>query len=149
MLNTFTAIMRHFREHRSLAAAAFDHKHLLFANREGCTVMYDGCYLNGVLISPHTLLLLSAVISPLLMAWLISFLWQLHGLECHWHCSRQGNVFGTIRKWMVFISGIHAFTSHLFSVWHGLTLEARLVFNFWIKVKVRRVFAVNFLACLP
>lgn len=67
MLNTSTAIMRRFQEHCSVAVAVFDHEHLLFANRDGCAVMCDGCYLNGVLISPHTSLLLSAVISSLLM----------------------------------------------------------------------------------
>lgn len=70
MFNTFITIMRHFPDHCSLAVAVSDPRHLLCACRESCcccsTVMCDGCYLNGVLISPHSLLLaISCHQSPL------------------------------------------------------------------------------------
>lgn len=59
--------------------------------------MYDGWSLRGALIT-HILCCcyrLSSVL--LLMGWLISFLWQLLGSECH--CCQLGNVYSVYKIW--------------------------------------------------
>lgn len=127
MLNTLTAVMRHFQEHRSLAVWS---QTPAVSCRDGCMCVNQPTY-SAPAISCHQ--------APLngvthLISMTTAGTWMSPALQPMMKCNPG--------EWAVFISRGHVFSDGRVLVW---TLgSTRLVFICWVKVLMREVSEVNY-----